>query len=67
MKTMDSRPGLGANRRHSCGYGEDLQRRHGREGAFFMFRYLWGAVLARRRDALRDQLVADLQELDRTF
>ncbi|MEI8327016.1 MAG: hypothetical protein WCH44_16955, partial [Betaproteobacteria bacterium] len=37
MKVMDSRSGLGAKRRHSGGYGEHWQQRHGREGALSCF------------------------------
>ena len=37
MKVTDSRSGLGANRRHSRSYGEDLQRRHGCEDALSCF------------------------------
>ncbi len=37
MKVMDSRSGLGAKRRHSGGYGEHLQQRHGCEGALSCF------------------------------
>jgi hypothetical protein len=37
MKVMDSGPGLGANRRHSRSYDEDLQRRHGFEDALSCF------------------------------
>ena len=37
MKVMDSRSGLGAERRHSGGYGEHLQQRHGCEGALSCF------------------------------
>ena len=33
MKAMDAGPGPSANRRHSGGHGDDLQRRHGVEGA----------------------------------
>ena len=37
MKVMDSCPGLGAKRRHSGGYGEDLLRRDGCEDALSCF------------------------------
>jgi len=37
MEVMDSCPGLGANRRHSCSYGEDLQRRLECEDALSCF------------------------------
>jgi hypothetical protein len=37
MKAMDSRPGQGANRSDSRSYREDLQRRHGGEGALSCF------------------------------
>jgi hypothetical protein len=37
MKVMDSRSGLGANRRHSFDYGKDLQRRHVCEDALSCF------------------------------
>ena len=37
MKVMDSRPGQGANRSDSRSYREDLQRRHGCEGALSCF------------------------------
>jgi hypothetical protein len=37
MKAMNSRPGQGANRSDSHSYREDLQRRHGCEGALSCF------------------------------
>ena len=37
MKAMDSRPGQGAKRSDSRSYREDLQRRHGGEGALSCF------------------------------
>ena len=37
MKAMDLRPGQGANRIDSRSYREDLQRRHGCEGALSCF------------------------------
>lgn len=37
MKAMDSRAGQGANPRHGRRHGEDLQRRHAREGALVCF------------------------------
>ena len=39
MKSMLSFVRLGANRRHSCSYGEDLQRRMADEGAISCNRF----------------------------